>query len=129
MEQLVTVERNTAKVLLLDPDPDTCEMYAIHLTNSGYDVRTAESAASALAAVRTDAPHLVVTEIMLPDMSGPEVCRRIRALAGSENLPIIALSGLTARYFDPECFTEILLKPCPPDHLRVVVQKHLRGRG
>jgi two-component system phosphate regulon response regulator PhoB len=66
------------KVLVVEDEPDLRELLAYNLRAAGFTVQAAENGADGLAAVNTFAPDLVLLDLMLPDIPGTEVCRRIR---------------------------------------------------
>jgi two-component system, cell cycle response regulator len=84
----------TALILVVDDNPDNLEIISTRLRFRGYDVLTAERGAAAIAAVHEDAPDLILLDIMMPDMDGYEVARRIRA---ERDLPYIPIIVVTAR--------------------------------
>jgi DNA-binding response OmpR family regulator len=69
-------------LLMIEDDVRLAHMVAEYLRQSGYQVEHAADAQTGLSVLRTTTPHLVVLDLMLPDMDGLEVCRRIRAMAG-----------------------------------------------
>ena len=77
-------------VLVIDDDPKIVNMLRRALAYAGYPVKTALSAAEGLARALEDQPGLVILDVMLPDLSGFEVCRRLRE--GSE-VPILMLTA------------------------------------
>jgi len=84
-----------ADVLVVEDEPDIRNLVVHHLTRDGFRCRTATSGAEALASVRVAAPDLVVLDLMLPEMSGLEVCRRLRADEATAGVPIIMLTAKT----------------------------------
>ena len=66
------------RVLVVEDEGDISELLAYNLRQEGYDVATAETGGAALDEVTKFSPDLVVLDLMLPDISGIEVCRRIR---------------------------------------------------
>jgi len=84
-----------ADVLVVEDEPDIRNLVVHHLTRDGFRCRTATSGAEALASVRAAAPDLVVLDLMLPEMSGLEVCRRLRADQATAGVPIIMLTAKT----------------------------------
>ncbi len=83
------------RVLVVDDDPDNCEMLAAVLEHSGALVCTAGSSAEALVALEKERPQVLITDIGLPDEDGFGLLKRIRALPGSRggDIPSIALTG------------------------------------
>lgn len=79
------------KVLVVDDEPQIRSILKLYLAENEYDVLTAGDGQSALEAVDRDMPDVVVLDVMLPDMDGLEVCRRIRK---KRDIPIIYVSSL-----------------------------------
>jgi phosphate regulon transcriptional regulator PhoB len=82
-------------VLIVEDEPDIRNLLVHHLTREGFRCRTAASGPEALARVRSAAPDLVVLDLMLPEMNGLEVCRRLRSDAATAAIPIIILTAKT----------------------------------
>jgi|HubBroStandDraft_4_1064222.scaffolds.fasta_scaffold785049_1 CheY-like chemotaxis protein len=81
------------RVLVVDDDADSCEMLATVLMHSGAQVETAQSAAAALTAFERTRPHIVISDIGLPDEDGFSLLRRLRGLPSGGDIPAIALTG------------------------------------
>jgi phosphate regulon transcriptional regulator PhoB len=82
-----------ADVLVVEDEPDIRNLVVHHLTRDGFRCRTAATGAEALASIRTAAPDLVVLDLMLPEMNGLEVCRRLRTDPSTAGVPIIMLTA------------------------------------
>ncbi|MFC4104936.1 response regulator transcription factor [Micromonospora zhanjiangensis] len=80
------------RVLVVDDDRTVSDVVCRYLEHAGYAVSHAGDGAAALAAVDRDRPDLVVLDLMLPEVDGLEVCRRLRGRVGSP--PIIMLTAL-----------------------------------
>jgi two-component system KDP operon response regulator KdpE len=78
-------------VLVVDDEPQIVRGLKVILRKAGYDVETAESKSAALDAVSVRSPDAIVLDLVLPDGSGVEVCREIRAWS---QLPIVVLSAV-----------------------------------
>jgi DNA-binding response OmpR family regulator len=114
-------------VLVVEDEASIASFVSLYLKNSGYTVRTVGTGADALAQVETDQPDLIVLDLMLPDVDGIEICRRIRK--GSE-VPILML---TARDEDVDKIIglevgadDYLTKPFNPRELVARVKSILR---
>ena len=81
------------KILIADDEPDVVDLVAANLRVAGYAVITAQDGPSALAAVREELPSLLVLDLMLPGMSGLEVCRALKADTATAAIPIIMLTA------------------------------------
>ncbi len=80
-----------AHILVVDDEPAITDLLATALRYMGYQVTTAATGFAALEAAATAAPDLVVLDVMLPDLDGFEVCRRLRA--ARDFVPVIFLSA------------------------------------
>lgn len=67
-----------ARVLVVEDEPDIRDLLNLHLTREGFEVRTAGTGAQGLREVKTKHPDLIVLDLMLPELNGLEVCRRLR---------------------------------------------------
>jgi PleD family two-component response regulator len=81
-----------ARLLVVEDDNDISNMLKIYFTGLGYDVDVAPRGVEALEKTRTVLPHLIVLDIMLPDIDGYEVCRRLRQSTRSSHIPVIFLT-------------------------------------
>lgn len=77
-------------ILIVDDDPHIREVVRFALRKAGYAIVEASDGAEALARFDADAPDLIVLDILMPEMDGTEVCRRVRATSAT---PIIFLSS------------------------------------
>jgi adenylate cyclase len=82
------------KILVVDDTPVNVKLLADLLAVKGYAVVTAASGAEALAAMEKEQPDLVLLDVMMPGMSGYDVCRKVRANAATAMLPIIMVTAL-----------------------------------
>jgi class 3 adenylate cyclase len=83
-----------AKILVVDDTPRNVKLLADLLTVKGYLVATAASGREALARVEAAQPDLVLLDVVMPEMSGYEVCRKIRENPATAILPIIMVTAL-----------------------------------
>ncbi|MBT8399436.1 MAG: response regulator transcription factor [Rhodothermia bacterium] len=79
-------------ILLVEDDPELSSLVSTRLRDSGYEVRTAETGVEALEAVADRTPDLVLLDIMIPEVDGLDVCRRLRA-----DHPLLYIIMLTAK--------------------------------
>lgn len=79
-----------ARVLVVDDEPQVLRLLRTALGERGYDVTTAAGGAEALAAFSRRAPDVVILDLVMPDLSGLDVCRQLRAFSQT---PIIVLSA------------------------------------
>jgi CheY-like chemotaxis protein len=105
------------RVLVVDDDVDNCEVLAAILEHNGASVSTAQTAAHALKFFQREHPHVLISDIGLPDEDGFALLRRVRSLPPSRggNIPAIALTGYErgdTRDSEDGCdFQDRLIKP------------------
>jgi two-component system phosphate regulon response regulator PhoB len=80
-------------ILIVEDEADLAELVAFNLRQAGYTVETAGSGDAALRAVGHRVPDLVILDLMLPDISGTEVCRRLRQDATTKRVPVVMLTA------------------------------------
>jgi len=83
-----------AKILVVDDTPRNVKLLADLLTVKGYAVVTAVSGREALAQVETQRPDLVLLDVVMPEMSGYEVCRKLREDSATVMLPVVMVTAL-----------------------------------
>jgi two-component system, OmpR family, response regulator len=88
---MTIVEAPPARILVVDDEPNIADLLSAALSFEGYQVDVASTGTEALEMVRTFRPHLVMLDVMLPDVDGNEVCRRLRA--AGEQVPIVFLTA------------------------------------
>ena len=81
-----------ARLLVVEDDNDISYMLKIYFTGLGYDVDVAPRGMEALEKTHSVLPHLIVLDIMLPDIDGYEVCRRLRQSTRTSHIPVIFLT-------------------------------------
>ena len=86
------------RVLVVDDEPDLLGLLTFNLREAGYDVIAASTGAGALDAAARDTPSVVILDLMLPDIPGIEICRRLRALPDLAELPVMILSARGDEY-------------------------------
>lgn len=89
------MDLSDAIILVVDDDPEIRKIVSEFLSPRGFKVRIAENGTQALESVEKEIPDLILLDIRLPDITGIEVCRRLRIQERSSKVPIIFVSGLT----------------------------------
>lgn len=80
-------------VLIVEDDTDIAQLVRLHLDKAGYAARVATSGTAALAAVQSDPPACILLDIMLPDLDGFDVCRKLKRDASTRDIPIIMVTS------------------------------------
>jgi two-component system, OmpR family, alkaline phosphatase synthesis response regulator PhoP len=83
----------SGQLLVVEDDPDIAHLLAHTLERAGFHVDTVHSGTEAVQSVRQTRPDLVLLDLMLPGLDGLEVCRALRADAGTAAIPIIMLTA------------------------------------
>jgi DNA-binding response OmpR family regulator len=81
------------KILIVDDEPNIVKMVESRLKASGYEVITAFDGPQCLDKVKAEIPDLVILDLMLPQMSGYDVCHTLRSDKEHKNIPIIMLTA------------------------------------
>mgnify|MGYP002626048825 CR=1 FL=1 len=120
----------STRVLLVEDEPLTAEVFARALTRAGHVVDVAKDGLQALRRLRERAPSIVVLDMSLPALSGAAVVREVRA-SFRRDLPIVVVSGsdpretrLTEQDLEPGIW---LAKPIKPRRLVAIVRALTRG--
>ena len=121
------MENESIKILLVDDEPDILEIVGYHLKKEGYQISTASKGTEAVAMSEKIKPHLILLDIMMPEMDGIEACERIRKLEGLENVVIAFFTARGEDYSQVAGFDagadDYITKPVKP---KVLVSK-VRG--
>jgi CheY-like chemotaxis protein len=86
-------KRETKTVLVVDDEPSILEMLDGLLTDEEYRVVTAASGYQALDVISGEIPDVILLDIMMPDLDGREVCRRLRADPRTRKIPVVLMSA------------------------------------
>jgi DNA-binding response OmpR family regulator len=82
-----------ARILVVEDDQDIAELVARYLNKAGYTTEILASGRDALRAIASNAPDLLVLDLMLPQVDGLEICRAVRAAKATAAIPIIMLTA------------------------------------
>ncbi len=88
--RLEAMASTTQSVLVVEDEASIASFVSLYLKNAGYEVRTAANGAEALASADRESPSLIVLDLMLPDIDGIEICRRLRQ---KSDIPILMLTA------------------------------------
>ncbi|MGW0434322.1 response regulator transcription factor [Micromonospora sp. NPDC003197] len=95
-QQAVEPTRRATRVLVVDDEPNICALLSATLRLIDFDVRIAYGGHAALAAAAEFEPDLVVLDVMMPDLDGFEVARRLRAEPARQSVPVLFLTARDA---------------------------------
>lgn len=111
----------TPLVLIADPDPDTLDLCAFILETAGFRTATAADGVAALSLARARPPDVVITDLMLPGLSGMQLCRALKGDPVTASVPVLTVTGSWRDGLADEArragFAKFILKPCSPSAL------------
>ncbi|MEO0564934.1 MAG: response regulator, partial [Chloroflexota bacterium] len=81
------------KILIVDDDIDSLKLIGLMLQRHGYEVVAANAGNQAISKAVAESPSLIILDVMMPDMDGYEVTRRLRADTKTQNIPIIMFTA------------------------------------
>src|SRR5271169_466204 len=84
-----------ARILVVDDDPTNVEVLTAWLESEHYVVSTAADGFEALAKIEAEKPDIILLDVMLPEIEGFEVCRRIKSDPATEHIPVIMVTALS----------------------------------
>ena len=121
-------------LLIVDDDRALVEAVSLYLDEFGYIIYTAHNGRSAEIIAKDKRPDLIVLDIMLPQIDGFRVCRRLKLDQKTRNIPILMLSAKSAISDIDKSFKahadDYLTKPFNPDRLHEKIKKLLaQGKG
>ncbi|OGO25022.1 MAG: hypothetical protein A2144_14940 [Chloroflexi bacterium RBG_16_50_9] len=120
------------KILIIEDDPATLRLVDYSLRHEGYEVVKASNGLEGIRKVQSEAPDLVILDVMLPGLDGFEICHRLRAEPMTAQLPILMFSA-KAQEIDKNTGAKVgaddyLTKPADPAEItsrvaRLLAQK------
>ncbi|WP_298548657.1 response regulator transcription factor [uncultured Aquimarina sp.] len=117
-------------ILLVDDEPDILEIVGYNLTAEGYNVLTAENGIEAVKIAKKKNPHLIILDVMMPEMDGIEACEQIRKIPDLQNTIITFLTARGEDYSQVAGFDagadDYITKPIRPKVLVSKVKALLR---
>ena len=118
------------QVLIVDDEPDILEIVSYNLQNEGYQIYTASNGVEAVKAAKKITPHLILLDVMMPEMDGIEACEKIRELNGLEDVIIAFFTARGEDYSQVAGFEagadDYITKPVKPKVLVSKVKSLLR---
>jgi len=124
------MKNESIKILLVDDEPDILEIVGYHLKKEGYQISTASNGIEAVNKAQKVKPHLILLDIMMPEMDGIEACEKIRDLEGLEDVVIAFFTARGEDYSQVAGFDagadDYITKPVKPKVLMSKVKGLLR---
>ena len=124
------MEKSSIKILLVDDEPDIIEILTYNLNKEGYQVFSASNGKEALVQASKIIPHLIILDVMMPEMDGIEACENLRKDNRFEDTIIMFLSARSEDYSHVAAFDvgadDYVNKPIKPKVLNSKVSALLR---
>ena len=116
------------RLLIVDDYADALDVWEVYLRTEGFDVLTAADGQTAFAHAVREKPDLIVMDLELPDKSGFEVARDLKARPDTCTIPLIAATGYShAKQLDRASgFDAVMVKPCDPQSLVAEIRRLLQ---
>ncbi len=117
----------STKILVIDDDPNICEMVRLYLENEGYEIKTAADGVEGVTAFKLYEPDLVLLDIMLPKKDGYQVCREIREVSSKPVIMVTAKGDVFDKVLGLELGADdFVVKPYDMKELSARVKAVLR---
>ena len=118
------MKKKEIKILLVDDEPDILEIVGYNLSSEGYQISTAENGKEAVKKAKKIKPHLIILDVMMPEMDGIEACEQLRKIPGLNSTLIAFLTARGEDYSQVAGFDagadDYITKPIKP---KVLVSK------
>jgi CheY-like chemotaxis protein len=112
------------KILVVDNEEDQRRLLSVILTQFGYAVKAVSSAEAALKSIDSENYHLIITDLIMPEMDGTELCERIKRTR--PDVKVYAISGYIELYDDNKLeqfgFDGIIKKPISMNSLKETIE-------
>ncbi len=124
------MKKQDIRILLVDDEPDILEILKYNLISEGYQVSTAKNGLEGVEKAKKKKPHLIILDVMMPEMDGIEACEKIRNTEGLEDTIITFLTARGEDYSQVAGFDagadDYITKPVKPKVLMSKVKALLR---
>ena len=124
------MKKSKTKILLVDDEPDILEIVGYNLAQEGYQIIKAENGKVAIEKAKKELPHLIIMDVMMPEMDGMEACENIRKIPELNNVIITFLTARNEDYSQVAGFDagadDYITKPIKPKLLVSKVKALLR---
>ena len=130
MHKLESMKKKDIKILLVDDEQDILEIVGYNLAQEGYQISTASNGKEAILKAKKELPHLIILDVMMPEMDGMEACENIRRIPELSHVIIAFLTARSEDYSQVAGFEagadDYIAKPIKPKVLVSKVKALLR---
>ncbi|MDD2805384.1 MAG: response regulator [Elusimicrobiales bacterium] len=121
-----------ALILIIDDDNNFRELLAAAVSEMGHDVLTAADGAAGLESAKTYLPHIIISDIMMPEMDGVELNTHLQLTENTKGIPVLMLTGnldkhmeVSTRFAAEMSFEYIVSKSAPLEQITGIVKEML----
>lgn len=117
------------KILIIDDEREMVDMLSIRLSSHGYDIVTAFDGESGLRSAAHEKPNLILLDVMLPRITGDEVCRQLKENQQTVKIPVILLTAkqeVSEDVFRQWGACDYVIKPGEPKELLSKIRKWMK---
>ncbi|HDI46162.1 MAG TPA: response regulator [Candidatus Omnitrophica bacterium] len=122
-----------SKILVVDDEPELVKAIEIRLRASGYQVEVAYDGEEGIKKAMEFKPDLIILDIVMPKISGYEVCKILKSNEETRHIPILILTASQQRELEKECLALgakiALMKPFETEELLLLVKQLLKNQG
>jgi CheY-like chemotaxis protein len=111
-----------ATVLIIEDNPDILDAVRLMLEQEGFKVATAENCSIALDYLASNQPDVIVTDLMIPEMTGLEFIHQLRRVANYDRIPVIAMSAYDQYYLVAAIAAGAVTALQKPEDLDILVE-------
>jgi two-component system, chemotaxis family, response regulator PixH len=119
----------TATVLFVDDDRNLLRAFRLIVEAEGFRVLTAQNADTAMAIATSESPNIVVTDYMMPDVDGAELCRRLKSNRATAGIPVVMLTATFPLPSGRGEWNALLTKPVAVPELLMAIRSLLTSEG
>ena len=110
------MKKKDIQILLVDDEPDILEIVGYNLSSEGYQVITADNGAKAVKLAQKHKPHLIILDVMMPEMDGLELLGKIKGDLKTQGIPVIGFTAGDVEYYRRKSLIPFdILVPKPMD--------------
>lgn len=118
------------RILIVEDEPDILKVTAFRLKSAGYEIFTVTDGAEAIEFLKKSCPDLIILDLILPVLSGYEVCRYIKSDAKLKDIPVILFTASTVESLEKKVkemeADDYIIKPFEPEQLLEMVKRHIK---
>ncbi len=121
---------DSKKILIVDDEEDLLLLFKKRLIAMGFSVIVADNGKDALVLAESEHPDLIILDVLMPGMDGPEIAKRLKEIPETTDIPVIFLTGMFPKHEDKKqgrivAGNVLFDKPCDIESLLVAIKKAL----